>query len=308
MNPTVSVIIPTYNCARFLPEALDAVLNQTRPPDQVLVIDDGSTDDTAQVCERYAGQIQYVHQPNAGASAARNTALRLATGDFIALMDADDHITPDRFAKLAEALISRPDAVACFSGHWVFNEREETGRYPGVPDRGDRPPEDFAAFLLTIPMSGMLRRQALEGLQFPVGVTTGEDMLFMALLRRRGPFVILPDVLYGYRRHAASATSRTTDLESVRQRVGWVRANAATHWPELDVDAFERLVWRALAEGVHGHYWARRRREFLHLRQVLREHWPAHLPTPPEARLRWYPEVVWRLKGLLDAARGRGAS
>lgn len=300
---SVSVVIPAYNAGRYLGEALDSVLAQTLPPREVLVVDDGSTDDTPEVCARYSGRVRYARQENAGVSAARNAGLAAATGEFVALMDADDVCAPERFARQVAALRRRPDAVACLSGHWVFDRTRVTGRYPGSPADGDRPPAEVAAYLVAIPMTGLFRRAAADGVRFPTGVAVGEDTLFLGLLRRRGPFVILPDVLYGYRRHPASATSRHSVMAGVRQRVEWVRRHARAEWPDLDPGEFEDLVWRALAEALRGHYWARRKPEFMSLREILRTEWPTHLPPPPEANLRWYPGAAWWAKGVFDRVR-----
>lgn len=87
--PKVSVVIPTYNCARFLPEALDSVLAQTYRDFEVIVMDDGSTDDTPAVMSRYPA-VRYLRQANVGPGAARNAAIRAARGELIAFLDADD--------------------------------------------------------------------------------------------------------------------------------------------------------------------------------------------------------------------------
>jgi glycosyltransferase involved in cell wall biosynthesis len=300
---TVSVIIPAFNASAYLADAIEAALRQTHPPHQVIVVDDGSTDDTPAICGTFGSRITAIRQANGGEAAARNTALRAATGEYVALLDADDLSAPDRLEKQVAALSARPDAAACFSGHWVFTDARETGRYAGEPARADSSAEAFAASLLVHPITMMFRQSAARGLQFPVGVTTGGDMLFTGLLRKRGAFVILPDVLYGYRRHPNQITARMTDLESLRQRTAWLRAHAAEAWPDLDVDAWEALAWQALADALRGHYWARRHREFLQLRATLRAEWPPRLPRPAALDLRWYPDVVWKLKGGLDRGR-----
>lgn len=303
VDSRVSVLVPAYNAARFLRDAVDALLVQTMPPSEIIVIDDGSTDDTPKVCARYAGRIVTIRQENRGEAGARNAGLARATGEFVCLLDADDICAPERIARQVASLRAAPEAVACFSGHWVFTEGAPTRTYEGVPERASRSAEEFAAFLLVHPITMMFRRQTAHGLQFPLGVTTGGDMLFTGLLRRLGAFVILPDVLYGYRRHPHQITARMTDLDSLEQRVAWLRAHAPSVWPDLDVDAFEALTWNALAEAVQGHYWARRKREFVHLRSVLRDKWPARLPKPDSLDLRWYPDLIWRLKALADGSR-----
>ncbi|MFM6207508.1 glycosyltransferase family 2 protein, partial [Planktothrix sp.] len=88
--PRVSVIIPTYNCDRFLPEAIDSVLMQTYQDYEIIVIDDGSTDQTCQVLESYKHKIRYFYQENQGSAVARNLGIKQAQGEFIAFLDADD--------------------------------------------------------------------------------------------------------------------------------------------------------------------------------------------------------------------------
>src|SRR5262245_66638565 len=94
--PALSVIIPTYNCGRFLRESLDSIFAQTERDLEVIVVDDGSTDDTPAVLARYAGRITVVQGAHGGLSAARNLGLARATGDWVAFHDADDVAVRDR--------------------------------------------------------------------------------------------------------------------------------------------------------------------------------------------------------------------
>src|SRR5690242_14976762 len=94
-QPSVSVIIPTYNRARFVGEAVASALAQTLPPLEVIVVDDGSTDDTADVVARLNDpRVVYLRQENAGPATARNTGVEAARGDLIALLDSDDRWLP----------------------------------------------------------------------------------------------------------------------------------------------------------------------------------------------------------------------
>lgn len=96
--PRVSIIIPTYNCDQFLGRAIASALSQSYTDYEVLVVDDGSTDDTSNVVAQYGQKVRYFHQSNRGVSAARNLALSYATGEFVAYLDADDMWYPEKLA------------------------------------------------------------------------------------------------------------------------------------------------------------------------------------------------------------------
>jgi len=90
MKRTVSVVIPTYDHERFLTEAIESALGQTLPPSEVIVVDDGSSDGTQAVLDRYPDRVIAIHQRNQGVSAARNHGTMVASGDLLAFLDADD--------------------------------------------------------------------------------------------------------------------------------------------------------------------------------------------------------------------------
>ncbi len=106
----ISAIIPSYNSAEMLTDAIASVLAQTRPPDEIIVVDDGSEDGTAEVCARLGTDIHYIHQDNAGASAARNTGIEAAGGDWLAFLDADDLWDPKKLELQITALEENPEA------------------------------------------------------------------------------------------------------------------------------------------------------------------------------------------------------
>jgi glycosyltransferase involved in cell wall biosynthesis len=109
MRPrTVSLIIPTYNHARCLHEAIESALAQTHPRVEIIVVDDGSTDETADVLARYHGRLTSLRQTNRGLAAARNAGLRVAGGDYVAFLDADDVLAPSKLAEQAAVLDRDP--------------------------------------------------------------------------------------------------------------------------------------------------------------------------------------------------------
>src|SRR5262245_46865272 len=110
MDPyfSVSVIIPTYNRAAFIATAVESALKQTRPPDEILVVDDGSTDGTDSVLSEFRPPVRVIRQPNRGRSAARNTGLRAATGDAVIFLDSDDVLMPGCLESCVAALEAHP--------------------------------------------------------------------------------------------------------------------------------------------------------------------------------------------------------
>jgi glycosyltransferase involved in cell wall biosynthesis len=182
--PLVSVVIPTFNCAPYLAESLESVLRQTTRGHEIVVVDDGSTDETPTVLARYAGRISVVHTPHGGYAAARNRGIEVACGDWIAFHDADDVALPDRIASLFDAVQQTLSA----DGVFATGERMDTGERIVPP---------------------MLARRAAAGLLTPEIVFAGFPVYFQAALVRRdaflatGPFdqtlQLHADMDYGYR-------------------------------------------------------------------------------------------------------------
>ena len=128
----ISVIIPVHNGERYLAEAIDSVLAQTCLPLEIIVVDDGSTDNSAQIARSYAPRINYHYQTKRGAGAARNTGLQLARGDHFAFLDADDRWSPTKLADQVAALAADRSLDMVFGGVQLFGEgRRITGAERG---------------------------------------------------------------------------------------------------------------------------------------------------------------------------------
>lgn len=110
----VSVIIPPYNYARYLCEAIDSVLVQTYKDYEIIVVDDGSTDNTKEVLRPYRNKIKYIYQENKGLSAARNTGIRASKGDYFQFLDADDIILPEKISKQIDFFTENKDYSICY--------------------------------------------------------------------------------------------------------------------------------------------------------------------------------------------------
>lgn len=225
-SPIVSVIMPVYNGARWLPAAVNSVLAQTLSDLEVLIVDDGSVDETARIAEQFAsrdGRVQLLRQPsNRGQAAARNLALKIARGAWIAPVDADDEIRPDRLRLLVEAG-ERENADLIADGI-VFRG----ARPPGAPAElmtwsGNGPALEqlSAEALIKSGMAGgrrslgylkpLLRRGFLERfhLRYAEDLRFAEDFnLYVRALFCGARFLLFPESHYVYRQTPASA-SRT---------------------------------------------------------------------------------------------------
>lgn len=145
MLPVVSVLIPCYNAASYIGATLKSVLAQTWRPLEIIVVDDGSTDGSADIVRSFARQrVQLYQQENRGQTAALNESLRHATGDFVQYLDADDILDPDKIALQMARLVERPGCVA--SAEWGrFYDVPEGTRFEPEPVWRDMAPLDWLA-------------------------------------------------------------------------------------------------------------------------------------------------------------------
>ena len=119
--PIVSVIIPAYNAERFIPQAIQSVLEQTYQSYEIIVVDDGSTDKTKDILKEFEDKVCCIYQENQGPSAARNAGIKISQGRYICFLDADDIWTPDKLEVQVEFLECHPDISLVFSDHQDFD-------------------------------------------------------------------------------------------------------------------------------------------------------------------------------------------
>lgn len=137
-RPLVSVVIPTYNCPEFLKAAVESVLAQTFTEIEVVVVDDGSTDNTAELVREFDNRVKYVYQNNAGTAAARNTGIRNSNGSIIAFLDHDDLWLPEKLERELPVLQSNDKIGLVFCGRQFFNTytNEITSTHPAEAELG----------------------------------------------------------------------------------------------------------------------------------------------------------------------------
>jgi glycosyltransferase involved in cell wall biosynthesis len=208
MRPAVSVIIPAYNGARWLRGCLESVLRQTYRPHEILVVDDGSTDETRDVLGPFAAHLVLLAQSRGGIGAARNRALARASGDFLAFLDQDDLWHPDKLERQVRHALDRPQVAVVYTDAEEFDDRGTVhpsflDLFPALRGRGDL----FAAIIdLCVPLmsttlirTGFLRE---HGLSFPEDVSGVDDVgLFLEICARGGQFACVDEPLARRRLH-----------------------------------------------------------------------------------------------------------
>jgi glycosyltransferase involved in cell wall biosynthesis len=202
-TPLVSCIVPVFNGERYLGEALDSILAQTYRQFECIVIDDGSTDGTAEVVSRYGERVSYLWQANAGPGAARNRGISAAEGDLVAFLDADDLWHPEKLARQVARFEARSELDLCITWAQNFCAPELSARdeYRGDP-RYQQPWRGFGCPTL------LARREAFDAIGgFNVDLRLGEDLDWFAHARERGlTLELLPDVLVYRRLHPWNTT------------------------------------------------------------------------------------------------------
>lgn len=204
----VSVVIPVYNGAEFVAEAVRSVLAQTHEDVEAVVVNDGSTDASGDVAEdlrRDDARVRVVHQENRGLSAARNTGIENVRGAYVNFLDADDWLLPDKIRMQIEALDQSPDAGLVYSDY--------VKRFDGHDDPVERgvPPIPFSELFVYrnwfAPMVPLLRRDLVDAVgPFDVALRASEDWDYWYRCSLRTSFVYAPGVVAVYRLHGSQMT------------------------------------------------------------------------------------------------------
>lgn len=219
-----SIIIPTYNYAHFLPRAIDSCLGQSGDDWEIIVVDDGSTDDTAAVAARYSVQpavrLRYLSQSNQGAAAARNHGARVAAGQYLLFLDADDALLPDALAQFRECLARLP-AVEFVFGGFVMADAAATSRQNTPRPLSADSHRNFVQFLRKrlgdiATGAALFHRRIFTELSFPEQLRNNEDLVLMAQVLARYRCASIPVPVLVKHRHT---TSLRHDIASI-QRTG----------------------------------------------------------------------------------------
>lgn len=261
----ISVVMPCYNAAPYVGEAIECVMQQSYPHVELIVVDDGSSDDSepiiARLAARYPDRIAVLHQTNSGPYAARNRGLAHARGNFIAFLDADDTWHPDALGQM-HAAITETLADAAYCG-WQNMGEAAIDTHPQIPPNYAE--SDATALFLQAcpwPINGvLLRRQLLDSLRgFSERLPTAMDYdLWLRMLATQPAVVRVPDVLAFYRRYPrgdAHIPRWRQIFDAINVRENFVRYHRAqiAHLSRSEIDA---LVYGPLLPEAYRCHWLR---------------------------------------------------
>lgn len=184
--PAISIIVPVYKAEQYLPQCIESILAQTFADFELILVDDGSPDNSGAICDTYAqkdSRIKVIHKENAGVSAARNAALDIASGTYIMFCDSDDWVEPEWCQSLYDA-IQKPNVVMAVCGYNSWKEdltssTQESEKSIGLVKLSDT----FGAPISGVPWNKIFDREQIEkhGIRFPVGISYGEDLRFLLI-------------------------------------------------------------------------------------------------------------------------------
>lgn len=215
-EPTISVIMPVYNAAAYLKEAIESILGQTFKDFELIIINDGSTDNSSKVIESFKDErIRYLSQKNRGVSISRNKAIKLAVGEFIAMQDADDISAKDRFIGQINFLEGNPRVGLVGTNYHVIDENGKLATTTDV----FTDPEDLKLAEIFSNQFGqgtvMIRKSYLKGLNYEENRKLAEDYDLWARLSHQTQIANLRKPLYSWRNAGTGASTNSENLEEL---------------------------------------------------------------------------------------------
>lgn len=239
-TPRVSVIVPAYNQAAYLAEALQSVLAQSYQNYEIIVVDDGSTDETPAIAQSFGSAIHYIRQENQGLAGARNTGIRQARGEYVALLDSDDRWLPDFLQTMMRLVDEQPSATVYYGG-WRYMDIHGHDLPQASSQKVIPPAEMYAAMLksnfLNCCTIVMHRANVMDaGLFDPLFRRLQDRELWVRLLRQGHTFIGSPACLVRYRVHSESLSTNGS---------GGVQAVLALAEKHFGIDDGNHNAWSA---------------------------------------------------------------
>lgn len=245
MKDVISVIVPVYNVASYLPQAIESILAQDYEQLEVILIDDGSKDESGVICDRYAaqdGRVRVIHQKNGGAAAAKNAGLRAATGEFLSFVDSDDYLEPNVYGYMVEVLKREGADMVQFAYRNVYRSRtEDFILHPGRTEVDTvsylkRFPRDWTCALL---WNKLYRRRLFSGIFFEEGHRIDDEFFTYQGVMNAQKIIVDDRIIYNYRRRASSAMNSA----KAGQQLQFDRADFMDKRRKIIAGRYPQLKW-----------------------------------------------------------------
>ena len=239
----ISVIIPVYNIEKYLSQCVESIISQTYEDLEIILIDDGSTDNSPQICNEFAKKdkrIIVIHKANGGAASARNTGLRRATGECLAFVDSDDYLEEDTLSKLAGAMSrTGADIVECAFANEFLDKTVDTISYTEEIEFSTT--EYLKCFLKNwtcgLACNKLFKKEVLKGVFYEEGHQIDDEFFTYQGVINATKIVYIPDILYHYRMRASSVMrDKSAGERMLLDRLDYStkrRANVVSRFPEL---------------------------------------------------------------------------
>jgi glycosyltransferase involved in cell wall biosynthesis len=305
-GPLVSIVIPAYNLGHYLAATIDSILAQDYPRVELIVIDDGSKDDTREVLSRYTGRLQWESQPNAGQVAAMNRGWAMARGEILSWIGADDILLPEAVSASVRELEAHPEIAATYCD---FNQIDPAGRVIRRLRRPDFNYRDMVTTVFCPPGPGtFFRRSAAQAAgAWDASLRIMLDYDYWLRLGLHGPFRRIPKVLAHYRMHPGQETFSRMDEEKALEPVRVIaRLYESPALPAELRPLKSRALGNAHLVSAQLHFRAGRRRMALASVREAFALCPANFLTVKALRLaanalfnRTGQRLLWKLNSLL---------
>lgn len=269
--PLVSVVVPAFEAAAYIGDAIESVIRQDWPAVEIIVVDDGSTDGTADVARSLGNGVRVISQPNSGVSAARNAGIAAAAGAFVAFLDADDVWLPDKLSRQLPALIAKTELIFSYGAIEVVDQAGD-GRgevQSAAADEARSRTLSLRPGGFHLSMTGVVRVQSLRDVGgFDTDLSTSADADLALRLLKMGPATPAAGVLARYRQHGAQMHRDRDALERdwrvvlnreipepgaerrhAEAELSWILG--LSEWSEGSRIAAARHVFRAVMKSPH---------------------------------------------------------
>ncbi|SEQ23318.1 glycosyltransferase family 2 protein [Butyrivibrio sp. TB] len=262
-NKLISIIVAVYNVEQYLAECIDSILAQTYTNYELILVDDGSTDRSGEMCDEYSkkdSRIIVIHQKNGGISNVRNNGIRKSKGEYICFIDADDFVSPMYLQSLYETAIQNDaNIVACEFYNFIdydsiSEELKKCSCETKLITEKDMEDEDFSAkntVKLVVPSNKLYKRWLFDKIQYPEGKIHEDAYIYHRLLHEVKKIVFLSDVLYFYRIRKGSITHKKFNVKeledsmgAVIDRIDFYHGLGKQRLTDIAIDGYLYFLWR----------------------------------------------------------------